>query len=103
MTDPVVPHPKVWRHRRLMSEHAFDKLRDLDCGFAEFEAAPAGAVVIEETEFGSESIKELVLLVAWKAPLHVVVVVDHRRREERLVTVYRPDRSRWAADYGRRR
>ncbi|MFA5885379.1 MAG: hypothetical protein WDA60_16125 [Acidimicrobiia bacterium] len=49
MTDPV-PRPKMWLHsRRLISEHAFDKLRSLDCTFAEFDAALVEAEVIEGT------------------------------------------------------
>ena len=36
--DEPVPRPKVGRHPRLVSEHAFDKLRLLDCTFAAFDA-----------------------------------------------------------------
>jgi hypothetical protein len=36
-------------------------------------------------------------------PLHVVVIVDDARAEERIVTIYEPDRNRWSADYRRRR
>ena len=43
--------------------------------------------------------KELVLIVDWTRPLHVVVVVDDIRAEERIVTVYEPDRNRWSADF----
>ena len=35
--------------------------------------------------------------------LHVVVVVDARQHEERIVTVYEPDPDRWDAEYRRRR
>jgi hypothetical protein len=99
-----LPRPKVWRYPRLVSEHAFDKLRLLDCTFAEFEIAAERAEVLEEgllDEHGS--LKELVLVVDWRRPLHVVVVVDERHREERIVTVYEPDRTRWSSDYRRRR
>jgi hypothetical protein len=34
-----LPRPKAWRHPKLISEHAFDKLRLLDCTFAEFDIA----------------------------------------------------------------
>jgi hypothetical protein len=47
--------------------------------------------------------KELVPLVEWRSPLHVVIVVDETRAEERVVTVYEPDPSDWTADYRRRR
>lgn len=106
MRTSAVAHPlrrKVWRHRRLVSEHAFDKLRLLDCTFAEFEVALQTAEVIEEHDLGGEGVKELVLTVDWHRPLHVVVVVDDVRAEERVVTVYEPDPDRWSSDYRRRR
>jgi len=43
------------------------------------------------------------LAIDWSRPLHVVVVVDAARREERLVTVYEPDADRWTNGYRRRR
>lgn len=100
-----LPRPKVWRHPKLLSEHAFDKLRLLDCTLAEFEAALDVAEVIEETDVDgyAGTLKELVLSIQWKRPLHTVVVVDDARAEERIVTVYEPDPERWSADYRRRR
>ncbi len=90
--------------RKRLSEHAFDKLRLLDCTVAEFEVAIESAVVIEEHPIDDEgSLKELVLVVDWTRPLHLVVVVDERRREERIVTVYEPDPDLWSPDYRRRR
>jgi hypothetical protein len=35
----------------------------------------------------------------WSRPLHVVVVVDDIREEERIVTVYTPDEDRWSPDF----
>jgi hypothetical protein len=32
----------------------------------------------------------------WQRPLHVVVVVDDIREEERIVPVYEPDEDRWS-------
>lgn len=101
MAEPL-PRPKVWRHPKVISEHAFDKLRLLDCTLAEFEMATEEAEVIEETELPTGG-KELVLTLEWKRPLHTVVVVDDHRAEERIVTVYEPDPERWSADYRRRR
>lgn len=101
--DGPLPRTKIWRHPRLISEHAFDKLRLLDCTFAEFDIALGAADVIEERVVGSEETKELLLLVDWTRPLHVVVVVDDGRREERVVTIYEPDPERWSQDYRRRR
>lgn len=51
----------------------------------------------EETTV-SYGVKELVLIVDWRRALHVVMAVDDAREEERNVTAYEPDRSRWSAD-----
>jgi hypothetical protein len=99
----ALPRPKVWRHPRLISEHAFDKLRSLDCTFAEFDAALAQAEVIDERQLDPGEVKELVLVVDWKRPLHVVVIVDDKRHEERIVTIYEPEPRQWSSDYRRRR
>jgi hypothetical protein len=85
--DETLPRPKVWRHRRLISEHAFDKLRLLDCTFAEFDLALGAAEIIEESVVGRQLVKELLLLVDWTTALHVVVMVDDARQEERIVTI----------------
>jgi hypothetical protein len=37
-----------------------------------------------------------VLGVDWTRPLHLVVVVDERRQEERIVTVHEPDPDLWS-------
>lgn len=77
--------------------------RLIDCTFSEFELALESAEVIEETTLDPDVVKELLLLVEWKRPLHVVVVVDGQSREERIVTVYEPHGDRWSADYRERR
>jgi hypothetical protein len=87
----------------MVSEHAFDKLRLLDCTFAEFEEALEHAEVIEGQAVAPGPVKELLLVVDWSRPLHVVVVVDEIHLEERIVTVYEPDRAQWSSDYRRRR
>lgn len=99
---PIEPRPKTWQARRLVSEHAFDKLRLIDCLFSEFSAACESAEVIEETVV-SEGLKELVLTLAWARPLHVVVIVDEVREEDRVVTVYEPEPARWSTDFRTRR
>lgn len=98
-----LPRPKVWRFERLITEHAFDKLRLIDCSFAEFTVVLEDAEVIEEAEVDDAEVKELVLTIEWVRPLHVVVVVDERRQEERIVTVYEPDDDLWTDGYRRRR
>lgn len=108
MTDedvavPDLPRIKSWKYPRWISEHAFDKLRSIDCTFAESDEALGSAEVIEETLIDTDALKELLLVVEWIRPPHVVVVVDERRREERVVTVYEPDDHLWSPDYRERR
>ncbi len=98
----IEPRRKAWLARRFVSEHAFDKLRLIDCLFSEFSEALEAAEVIEETVV-SEGLKELVLILAWQRPLHVVVIVDEVHQEDRVVTVYEPEPARWSADFRRRR
>ncbi len=86
-----------------MSEHTFDKLRLLDCTFAEFDTALGAAEVIEQHDLGPSDLKELVFVLDWVRPLHVVVVVDDAHEEERIVTIYEPDPDQWSSDYRRRR
>ncbi len=102
-TNPPLPRPKVWRHERLLTEHAFDKLWVIDCGFTEFAAALEAAEVIEEHSLTDDQLKQLLLLLEWTSPLHVVVLVDDRHQEERILTMYEPDPGRWADEYRRRR
>lgn len=101
--SPASSRPKVWRYPKLMSEHTFDKLRTLDCTFAEFDVALEQADVIEEHEIHPGELKELLLVVNWRRPLYVVVIVDEIRREERVLTLYEPEPDQWSADYRRRR
>ncbi len=98
----IDPRRKVWLARRLIAEHAFDKLRLIDCLFSEFSAACDMAEVIEETSL-PDGVKELLLTLAWTRPLHVVVIVDEVHQEERVVTVYEPDPARWSSDWRKRR
>jgi hypothetical protein len=94
---------KQWLHPKTISEHAFDKLLVIDCTLGEFEAALENAEIIEENALPDGTTKELLLALGWKHPLHVVVVVDDARREERIVTVYEPTAEQWTPDYRRRR
>lgn len=90
------------RHREgygvVLTDHVFDKVRSIDMALAEFEALLDGGEVIEETSI-AVGVKELVLIVEWTRPPHVVVVVDDIRSEERIVTVYEPDKDRWSPDF----
>ena len=63
----MIPRAKAWQERRLVTEHAFDKLRAIDCGLAEFFAACEAAEVIDEVDV-DEGVKELILTVAWTRP-----------------------------------
>ncbi|MGQ0773417.1 MAG: hypothetical protein ACT4NY_03210 [Pseudonocardiales bacterium] len=87
----------------VLTEHVFDKIRSIDMTLAEFEQLLGGGEVIEEREVEPGLLKELVLVIDWRRPLHVVVILDAPRGEERIVTVYEPDPDRWSHDYRRRR
>jgi hypothetical protein len=103
------PVSGLYRQRfpRLFSDHVFDKLRAIDMALGEFAAMlndPLSPVeVIAEAQESDTELKELVLLVEWKRPLHVSIVVDEAREQERVATVYEPYPSEWTADYRRRR
>jgi len=94
---------KVFRFGIVLTDHVFDKVRAIDLTLAEFEELLDSGEVIEERTLSSEAVKELVLLLEWTRPLHIVVIVDERRREERILTVYEPDRARWSPDFRSRR
>jgi len=87
----------------LLTDHVFDKVRSLDMTLAEFEQLLGSGEFIEQTELQALEVKEVVLVIEWKRPLHVVVIVDDARHEERIVTVYEPDPDRWSPDLKRRR
>ncbi len=93
---------KVFRHPVLITEHVFDKLRAIDLGLAEFEALLDSGIVIEEVILREDAVKELVLLIEWVRPLHLVVIVDDEREEERILAVYEPDPTRWHPGFRRR-
>ena len=79
-------------------------MRLLDIGLAELEALLVDeGEVIEEVPVEDSASKEIVLLVPWRRPLHVVVIVDTAHQEERLITVYEPHADRWSDDFRRRR
>ena len=52
---------------------------------------------------GFEELEAGVVAVVCAIGLHVVVVVDEAHREERIVTVYEPNPTRWSPDFRRRR
>jgi hypothetical protein len=47
----------------------------IDMALAEFEELLGGGEVIEEDEPEPGRLKELVLVISWRRPLHVVVIV----------------------------
>lgn len=95
--------PYANRFRYKYRRHVFDKLRSVDLVLAEFQQLPGRGEVIAEAEDSPAELREIVLLVEWSRALHVVIVVDTARQEERLVTVYEPDPALWTADHRRRR
>ena len=95
--------PYAKRFRYQYRRHVFDKLRAVDLPLREFQALLGDGEVIAEAEVGVMAHKELVLLLQWIRPLHVAIVVDEVREEERIVTVYEPDPAEWSPDSRRRR
>lgn len=85
------------------SLHVFQKLRALDLNLVEFEQVLGDGEVIAELVEGEGLTRELILLVDWVRPLHLVIAVDSGRREERLVTVYEPRPNEWDSAFKRRR
>lgn len=98
-----ISRPYERRFRYVYRQHVFDKLRSVDLNLTEFQHILGVGEVIAEAIEGPDAIKELILLVNWLRPLHVVIVVDESRQEERLVTVYEPTASEWTLDLRRRR
>lgn len=107
MTDDVhyreISRPYIKQFRYKYRRHVFDKLRALDLVLAEFQQVLGQGEVIAEAADRPSERREIVLLVEWLRPLHVVIVIDSDHEEERLVTVYEPDPALWTADYRRRR
>lgn len=107
--DRYIPVFRTYQQRfgRSYSDHTFDKLRSIDIALAEFvtmlDDASGQVEVIAVAHESNTTVKELVLLVQWKRPLHVVIVVDDDREQERVATVYEPYPSDWTADFRRRR
>lgn len=93
----------VQRYGAVLTQHVFDKLRSIDMTLAEFQQVLGSGEVIEERSLPDGPLHELVLVLTWTRPLHVVVMVDSQRGEERIVTVYEPEASRWTADFRRRK
>jgi hypothetical protein len=77
---------KVFRFPIVLTDHVFDKVRSIDMTLAEFRLVLHSGLVIEQSETRRAVVKELVLIVDWQRPLHVVVVIDEIRHEERIVT-----------------
>ena len=62
----------------------------------EFEVLPDSGEIIERTPI-EVGVNELIPVVQWTQPLHVVVV-DDIHAEERIATVPEPDKDRWSSD-----
>jgi len=107
--ERYVPVSRAYERRftRLATEHAFDNLRAIDLSLREFfellDDLGRRPEVIAEAQGASGESKELVLLVAWHVPPHVVSVVSERHAQEKVVTVYEPDPDVWSPDRRRRR
>lgn len=95
--------PKSIRFPVVITGHVFDKIRSIDMTLAEFAQLLESGEVIEEVQLDDGQLHEVVLIVEWLRPLHVVFVVDEPHSEERIVTVYEPEQGLWDPDHRRRR
>ena len=68
------PYARRFEYR--YTEHVFDKIQLVDIALGEFERLLGAGEVIEEAPAGPFVVKELVLLIEWIRPLHVVISVD---------------------------
>lgn len=91
------------RFQVFVTLHAFDKLRMIDLSLAEFERLLPSGELVEERRLGTGHSKNVLLITAWTRPLHVVMIVDEFRADQRVVTVYEPDPLRWSRDLRERR
>ena len=61
----------------MVSDHAIRKLVRLDMTYGELAEVLVGrGVVLHEQVLPNRQLKEIVLLVEWTRPLHVVLVID---------------------------
>ncbi|MDA8269134.1 MAG: DUF4258 domain-containing protein [Actinomycetota bacterium] len=95
--------PKVVRFPVVLTYHVFEKLRSIDMTLAEFELLLGNGEVIEDSHRTDTQLEELVLISEWSRPLHLAVIVDKVKCEERIVTVYEPGSELWSPDYRTRR
>lgn len=99
----AVTRRKILRFPAVITAYVFEKIRSVDMTLVEFKKLLDSGEVIEEHELDDGVLHELVLIVEWVRRLHVAFVVDERRPEERIVTVYEPDPDQWMPDYTSRR
>lgn len=95
--------PKVVRFPVVLTYHVFEKIRSIDMTLAELERLLGAGEVIEEHQRSDTQTEELVLVAEWSRPLHLVVIADEAKGEERIVTVYEPDPELWSPDHRTRR
>jgi YgiT-type zinc finger domain-containing protein len=76
---------KSFAYAVILTDHVFDRVRALGLTLGEFETVLGAGEIIEEHVISGNEIKEIVLLLEWVLPLHLVVVVDHRLHEERIL------------------
>lgn len=89
--------------RHVIRDHVYDKCWLLDITWAEVEALLDDGEVVEQHALGEGDLKEIRLLLQWVRPLHVVYIVNERRRLVVYRTLYEPDTERWHPGYRERR
>jgi hypothetical protein len=88
----------------LLSQHAYDRLAENGMSVADIETGVAGAIEIEDYPEFHKGPSVLVLQQdASGQPIHVLWGIRKRTSGPAIVvTAYRPDPSRWTADFRRR-
>jgi hypothetical protein len=89
----------------LWSGHAAMRLLRLSWSREEIEHAFAKCEVVEDYPEEHRALPDCLILgfVKGKHPVHAVVALDYERGRVLVVTVYKPDRSRWKDDWKTRR
>ena len=89
--------------RIIMRVHAFERMHDRGISMAEIEEVLKNGDVIESYPNDFPYPSELIAGQVGARQLHVVAALNPAENSAIVITVYRPDPSRWSADFKRRK
>jgi hypothetical protein len=89
----------------LWSGHAVARLVRMPCSRVELERATSSAEIIEDYPEEHRVLPDCLVLgfVSGKIPFHAVVALDPKKGRIVVVTIYRPEPSRWSNDWRKRK